>query len=88
MFIIDYQEQGWSRSRSSVETVQEQGRSRAGSGQEQEQSESRAGARQEQEPGRSRSPIIAQYKISSMFGVKHKIERFHHWSVLVSWSGW
>ena len=23
-----------------------------------------------------------------MIGVKHKIKRFHHWSVLVSWSGW
>ena len=65
---------GQKQSRSRAGARQDQGRSRVRG--EQEKGRSKAGARagKEQEPN---------YKISSMFGVKHKVERFHHWSVLV-----
>ena len=56
------------------------GRSRAGAGKE--QGRSRVGAEQEQSRSKTRAGAGAQlqpqYKTSSMFGVKHKVERFHH----------
>ena len=70
---------------------QDQGRSRAEAAQV--QSRSRVGARagQKQEQGRSRIRAGAQYQspyqISSKLGVKHKVEIFCHWSVLVSQPG-
>ena len=56
------------------------------------QEQGRSRARAEQEQGRSRAGAGAQYqppyKISSKFSVKHKVERFHHWLLLVGQSGW
>ena len=53
---------------------QEQGRSGARAGQE--QGRSKAGARVEQEQEPNYSPNAKFHP----FGVKHKVERFHHWS--------
>ena len=57
----------------------------AAAGQEQVRGMSRAGAEREQVRSRAGAgaPHQPPYKISSKIGVKHKVERFRHWSVLV-----